>query len=160
MNKIETPNKTLGRQGHEIKFFIIHMTEGSEKSAINWIKDPISQVSYHYLINEKGEITKFVDTKDIAWHAGKVVNSKWEGLKNGPNPNYYSIGIACTGFAKEGPTFKQFIKTAHLIKILSKALDIEIDENTIIKHNQIRTDKTCPGEKFDRATLIKLCNLR
>lgn len=160
MKKIETPNKMKGRAGAVPMFFVIHMSEGSEESAINWIKNPESKVSYHYLVNERGEVTQFVDINDTAWHAGKVVDSEWIGLQNGPNPNYYTIGICASGFASEGPTFLQFVAIAKLLRILSRATNIPLDEITIVNHNQIRTDKTCPGPKFDRATLVELCSLR
>ena len=59
----------------------------SERACIKRFGLKKSQVSAHYLINRKGNITRIVDEKNKAWHAGK---SKW---KNFINLNYQSIGI-------------------------------------------------------------------
>lgn len=159
MKKKSTPNQTKGRGSQKPEYIVIHMTEGSEDSAINWIENIKSQVSYHYLIGKKGNITQFVEVEDTAWHAGLIVKSTWEGLKKGINPNQYTIGIACAGFADIGPTIEQYASASLLVRWLSKKYDIKLDGKTIIPHNRIRTDKTCPGEKFDPQILNHLASL-
>ena len=59
----------------------------SEIESINRLKNPVSKVSCHYLINRKGIIIRMVEDKNIAWHAGQ---SKWKNYKN---LNNKSIGI-------------------------------------------------------------------
>ena len=76
------------RQKKDIKFVIIHYTGmQSEIESIRRLKNPKYKVSCHYLINRKGDVTKMVEEKNIAWHAGK---SKW---KKFTNLNNLSIGI-------------------------------------------------------------------
>ena len=71
-----------------IKFIVIHYTGmQSERACIERLSNNKSKVSIHYLINRKGKITRMVDEKNAAWHAGK---SKW---KNFINLNDRSIGI-------------------------------------------------------------------
>ena len=64
------------RKNRDIKYVIIHYTGmQSEIASIRRLKDPKAKVSCHYLINRKGIITKMVEDKNLAWHAGK---SKWK----------------------------------------------------------------------------------
>ena len=46
----------------------------SEIESIKRLKNPKKKVSSHYLINRKGEITKMVEERKTAWHAGQ---SRW-----------------------------------------------------------------------------------
>ena len=67
---------------------IIHYTGmQSERESIKRLCNPISKVSSHYLINQKGKIIRLVQDKYVAWHAGK---SCWGSHKN---LNENSIGI-------------------------------------------------------------------
>lgn len=100
-----------------------------------------------------------VDTNNTAWHAGLVKNSTWKLLKTNQNPNYYTIGIAYAGYAKNGPTFAQFCSIAGLIKMLAVIHKINIDKNSVIPHNLIRTDKVCPGAHVNFDALIFLARL-
>jgi len=46
-----SPNQEYLRRGNKIQAFVIHMTEGSFKSAVEWCTNIKSQVSYHFIIN-------------------------------------------------------------------------------------------------------------
>jgi N-acetylmuramoyl-L-alanine amidase len=69
-----SPNFRVGREGHTPEAFVLHVTEGNFSGALAWCLNPSSQVSYHYLINQNGEITQMVEDKDTAWHAGLMKN--------------------------------------------------------------------------------------
>lgn len=56
---------------------VIHATVGSAESALNWLCNPVSKVSTHYLIDKSGRIYRLVSDDLSAWHAGK---SRWRGL--------------------------------------------------------------------------------
>ena len=76
------------RSKKQIKFVIIHYTGmQSEIESLKRLKNKLSKVSCHYLINKKGDLIQMVKDNKIAWHAGK---SKW---KNFNNLNKFSIGI-------------------------------------------------------------------
>jgi len=154
-----TPNQESLRRGNKIAGFVIHMTEGSFKSAINWCSNPKSQASYHFIIDKNGNDICLVMPENTAWHAGLIKNPKTNFVKNGLNPNLYSIGIAMAGFASEGPTASQIAKCAKLINTLSCYYGIILDKNTIIPHNAIRSDKLCPGLKVSIDTLVYLSSL-
>ena len=86
---LQSPNYSIkSRPKKRIKFIVIHYTGmQSVRECIKRLTNSKSKVSTHYLIDKKGEITKMVDAKNTAWHAGR---SKW---KNFTNINRHSIGI-------------------------------------------------------------------
>ena len=141
------------RKANQIKFLIFHYTGmRTEKAAIKRLTDIKSEVSSHYLINQKGEIITLVPNLYIAWHAGK---SRW---KNYESLNKNSIGIEITN---PGHSFmyKKFSKQQILSLIkLTKFLisKYKINKNNILGHSDIAPDrKKDPGEKFPWQYLSK-----
>jgi len=66
---------------------LLHATGGTTASgAINWLRQ--IKLSYHYIVDRDGKVTKCVPLSKVALHAG--VSYGWEGN----NCNEYSIGIA------------------------------------------------------------------
>src|SRR4051812_29445202 len=60
---------------------IIHKTEGTIGSAIDWFKNPASKVSAHYIVAHSGAITQMVAEKDVAYHC-REWNGRSVGLEN------------------------------------------------------------------------------
>ncbi|MFT6530204.1 MAG: N-acetyl-anhydromuramyl-L-alanine amidase AmpD [Psychrosphaera sp.] len=80
----ESPNKS-SRSGSQISHIVIHTTQGSYSGSINWLINPASQVSAHYIIRSSdGQVTQMVRENDKAWHARTA--------------NPYSIGIEHEGW--------------------------------------------------------------
>jgi hypothetical protein len=78
----------------DIKYIIIHDTEGSYSSAINTFQDPASQVSAHYVVRSSdGAVTEMVRPDDVSWGAGD-----WY-------INMHAINIENEGFAAQGRTW-------------------------------------------------------
>ncbi|MBE7200059.1 MAG: N-acetylmuramoyl-L-alanine amidase [Parafilimonas terrae] len=61
------------------------MTDGP--AAIRWLRDPASQVSCHYVVEENGAVLQLLAEERRAWHAGR---SSWHGETD---LNSLSIGI-------------------------------------------------------------------
>ncbi len=73
---------TSNRGLADIKYIIIHDTEGSYSSAVNWFKDPDAQVSAHYILRSSdGHVAQMVDEKDVAWH-DKCFNANTVGIEH------------------------------------------------------------------------------
>lgn len=155
-----SPNFRVGREGFLPKAFVIHVTEGSFESALNWCLNKASQVSYHFLVDQSGEITQMVDTKNTAWHAGLAVKPTWQGFTSGRNPNLETIGIAFAGWAAIGPTLAQIMAIRELILEYSAIHRIALDRKNIIGHNEIRADKICPGPRFSLDAVSFLCQVQ
>lgn len=64
-----SPNHS-SRNGHPITMLVGHATVGPYQSSLNWLCNPLSRVSAHYLIRKDGHIAQLVDDSLAAWHAG------------------------------------------------------------------------------------------
>jgi N-acetyl-anhydromuramyl-L-alanine amidase AmpD len=156
----KSPNFREGREKFLPKSFVIHVTEGNFPGSLAWCLNPESEVSYHFIVAENGEITQMVDTKNTAWHAGLPVRPTWKGYTIGRNPNWETIGIAFAGWAAKGPTLAQIWAIRGIILEQSAIYGIPIDKNNIIGHNEIRADKICPGPKILLDAIVFLCQLK
>jgi len=154
-----SPNQEYLRRGNKIAGFVIHMTEGSFKSGVEWCLNSESQVSYHFIIDTDGSDVCLVMPENTAWHAGKRIQSEKYTEILGNNPNFTTIGIALTGYASEPPTASQIAKCAKLINMLAVYYGIKLDKNTIITHHAIRHDKICPGPHVSIDSLLYLSQL-
>lgn len=76
---------------YDIRWYIVHVTQGSYEGTISWFNDPDANVSAHYVIenDNPASTTQMVDESDIAWHAG------------GQNYNDHSLGAEHEGFVDE-----------------------------------------------------------
>ena len=141
------------RKANQIKFLIFHYTGmRTEKAAIKRLTDIKSEVSSHYLINQKGEIITLVPNLYIAWHAGK---SRW---KNYESLNKNSIGIEITNpghsFMYKKFSKQQILSLIKLTKFLIKKY--KINKKNILGHSDIAPErKKDPGEKFPWKYLSK-----
>src|SRR6185437_7432702 len=79
-----SPNYS-SRGGSAITHVIIHVTEGNAPGCIDWLCNPKSQVSAHYVVDRDGTITQLVEEFQKAWHAC--------------NANPFSIGVEHEGFS-------------------------------------------------------------
>ena len=135
INFFNSPNySTEIRVKKNIKFIVIHYTGmQSERACIKRLSSKKSQVSTHYLINREGKITRMVDEKNAAWHAGK---SKW---KNFINLNDQSIGIELVNkghqYGYENFSKKQISKLILLCRFLIKKYKIK--KTNILGHSDI-----------------------
>ncbi|MEK9810552.1 MAG: N-acetylmuramoyl-L-alanine amidase, partial [Candidatus Nanopelagicales bacterium] len=86
------------RGGFRPSMVIIHADAGkTEAGTISWIRNPTSEVSYHYLVGRDGKVYQLVHESDRAWHAGK---SHWPGMTDTQGSvNSASIGVC---FANDG----------------------------------------------------------
>jgi N-acetyl-anhydromuramyl-L-alanine amidase AmpD len=154
-----SPNQEYLRRGQKIQGFVIHKTEGSFKSAVDWCNNSKSQVSYHFIIDMDGTDICLVMPENTAWHAGGVKRPTADILKYGSNPNLYTVGIALAGYASEPPTAYQIMKCAKLIHTLAMYYNIKLDKKTVITHNSIRADKICPGPHVSIDSILYLSQL-
>ena len=115
---------------------IVHVTQGSWTSAINWFADPAAGASAHYVVRSlDGVVSQSVLEKDIAWHSG-----------NWPY-NQSSIGIEHEGYFDNPAWFtdEMFRASAQLTAYLVDKYQIPINRQHIIGHNEV-PDPYNPGE--------------
>jgi len=146
----ESPNFTpLGWRN--ITYIVVHVMDGSIESAVNWFKNPDSDVSAHYLISQEGEVIQMVREKDIAWHAGnwtynqQSIGIEHEDKGNWNTPNWVPIELYQT--------------SATLVRSLCDKYGIPKDREHIIGHNEVPgVTKPCPGPYWDWDYFIGLVN--
>lgn len=127
-------NYQQGRNSKKVALFVVHATEGSLQSAANRFNNPASSVSAHYGIGKRGEIEQYVNTSDIAFHAGN-----WA-------INETSIGIEIEDiYDGSPPNDLQYKTIAWLISSLMKTYSLEPNEKTIQPHKNFRAT-LCPGD--------------
>ncbi len=121
-------------------------------SAINWLANPESGVSAHYVVEEDGQIIHMVEEENRAHHAGL---SYWRGISD---VNSASIGIEIVNPGHEWgyrPFPKEQMKS---VKKLAKKIikRHNITPHNVIGHSDIAPDrKQDPGELFDWEYLAK-----
>lgn len=82
-----SPNFTPKDPGRKIACVVIHATVGAREPSLQWMCNPESKVSAHYLVDKIGGIFHLVHEQNLAWHAGE---STFEGQTN---VNAFSVGI-------------------------------------------------------------------
>ncbi|MBS0271156.1 MAG: N-acetylmuramoyl-L-alanine amidase [Proteobacteria bacterium] len=88
MKILEVPSPHMNERLLPINSIIIHYTDmPTAEQALAWLSNPASNVSSHYLIDEKGCIYQLIPEDKRAWHAGE---SYWQGCSD---LNSCSIGI-------------------------------------------------------------------
>lgn len=141
-----SPNSGHRPPGSAIDHLVLHYTGmRSDTGARDWLCDPRSQVSSHYVVFEDGHVFQLVDESQRAWHAGR---SFWRGVTD---INSRSIGIE---IANPGHEFgyrpfpdRQIEAVIGLCRsIFSRHF---IPPHQVVAHSDIAPDrKEDPGELF------------
>ena len=114
-------------------------------SAVDWLCDPASEVSCHYVVTEAGELLQLVAEDRRAWHAGR---SFWQGETD---LNSASIGIEIVNGGHDFglPPFPQ-VQIAAVIALCRDVIArYAIRPERILAHSDIAPQrKRDPGERF------------
>jgi len=148
-----SPNVEPRRADIKPDILLLHYTGmSSAEKACQWLCDPVSRVSCHYLVDEDGKITQMVGEENRAWHAGE---SSWHGETD---INSFSIGIEIHNPGHSGgyPDFPP----AQMDAVLALSKDIcsrhGIRPARVLAHSDVAPGrKIDPGEKFDWHMLHK-----
>ena len=147
ITKYYSPNFDIKpRSNKRITAIIIHYTGmQSMRESLKKLTSLSKKVSCHYFIKRNGEILRLVEDKNVAWHAGKSMWSKYKNL----NKNSIGIELVNMGhrFNYQKFTKKQINNLIILCKILKKKYKIK--NNYILGHSDIAPlIKIDPGENF------------
>lgn len=136
-----SPNKST-RRGYKPSLIIIHGDAGStDAGTVEWVCNPKSQVSYHFLIGRDARVYQFVKETEKAWHAGV---SKFHGEEIDGSVNPISLGVcfANNGRGDEFYTTEQYKAGGELVARLSKTFGIPL--HRVRGHFEV-----APGRKTD-----------
>jgi len=138
-----SPNYTAAGRPADlgVRYAVIHDTEGGCAASLNWLLNPQSGGSAHFLVCQDGTIYQLVHVRDVAWHAGN-----WY-------VNQHSIGIEHEGYRDSGGyTTAQYDASADLLRSLNTSfgLTIAADRNSILGHENVPSaTHTDPGPLWD-----------
>jgi N-acetyl-anhydromuramyl-L-alanine amidase AmpD len=135
------------------EIIVVHIMAGTETGTDDWFNRRQAHVSAHYGISRGGEIHRYVNEEDTAFHAGVVDNPDWQ-YRPGVNPNLFSIGIEHEGQLDIAWTDEQVQSSAKLVATVAKRWSIPLDAEHVVPHHAIRASKTCPGAGIDIEKLI------
>ena len=120
------------RNGAKIDGIILHESEGSYTSLVNWLCNPASRVSAHLCVREDGgAIIQTVGYSKAAWHA-KGVNS-------------HTIGIEFAGYVKTANDPRQLANGARLVAMLCDRFGIPAKRGDDSGHGGICTHRQLIG---------------
>ena len=115
------------RSAADIRFIIIHVSEGSFLGTVDWLRNPDAHASANFVVGRAGQVQELVPLHDIAWHAGN-----WAY-------NLRSVGIENEGFTDDpqGFTLAEYRASARLAAVIARRSAIPIDRRHIIGHYQV-----------------------
>ncbi|GLI99607.1 MAG: N-acetylmuramoyl-L-alanine amidase [Pseudomonadota bacterium] len=151
---IDTPSPNFDERSAPISLLVLHYTGMPDAaSAINWLANPESKVSAHYVVTEDGKIIRMVAEDKRAWHAGK---SHWRGVSD---INSASIGIEIVNPGHEWG-YRPFPDTQMqaLVPLVNDIVQrYRITRGNVVGHSDIApARKQDPGELFPWHTLARL----
>ena len=151
---IDTPSPNYDERSLPITMLVLHYTGMPDAaSAINWLANPESKVSAHYVVTEDGQVVRMVDEDKRAWHAGKAL---WRGVSD---VNSASVGIEIVNPGHEWG-YRPFPETqmSALIPLVNDIVTRHgITRGNIVGHSDVAPGrKQDPGELFPWGTLARL----
>lgn len=142
---IPSPNHGERRDGRRPDMLVLHYTDMPEAEALQWLCNPVSEVSAHYFVFENGRVAQFVPEARRAWHAGKGF---WAGETD---INSRSIGIEISHPGHRGglPPYGE----AQIASVIRLCRDIverwSIPPERVLAHSDVAPGrKQDPGERF------------
>ena len=143
---LPSPNQGERRGFARPDCIVLHYTGmATAKGALDLLRDPKSEVSSHYFIDEDGTIFQLVPESRRAWHAGVGI---WKGERD---LNSASIGIEIVNPGHHGalPPFPEAQIAATIALLRDIALRHAIPPERILAHSDIApARKRDPGERF------------
>lgn len=152
-NMIERWSPNIDERGAPVSMIVLHYTGMPDgPSAIDWLANPESRVSAHYVVSEDGTITRMVPEDKRAWHAGR---SYWRGVRD---INSASIGIEIVNPGHEFG-YRPF-PDEQIASVLWLVNDIKqrygVTRGNIVGHSDIApARKQDPGELFPWGQLAR-----
>jgi N-acetylmuramoyl-L-alanine amidase len=151
---IWTPSPNFGERTLPITMLVLHYTGmQSGPAAIDWLANPASGVSAHYVVAEDGQVVHMVREEQRAHHAGKSV---WRSITD---VNSASIGIEIINPGHEWG-YRPFPREQMdaVVTLCAEIINTYgIEPRNVVGHSDVApARKQDPGELFDWERLAKL----
>ena len=151
---IWTPSPNFSERTLPVTMLVLHYTGmKSGAAAIDWLANPASKVSAHYVVDEDGTVVHMVQEEKRAQHAGI---SHWRGITD---CNSASIGIEIVNPGHEWG-YRPFPdeQMSALVPLVAEIVKTyNIDPRNVVGHSDVApARKADPGELFDWEKLARL----
>lgn len=140
--KLLSPADDYSWAGNTAESIVLHITAGgSYTGAEETLK--IRHLSYHFIIEQNGNINQLVELGRSAWHAGIKSNPKPNAVAffGSDNPNKRSIGISFVcpmdTWSVNDLTEAQVDSAVWLIKDIGRQTGVRYNESNIFTHGDI-----------------------
>jgi len=160
---------------------VCHITEGAFDGTVSWITNPISQVSYHFVVAQDGRIVQAVDITNMAWANGTTTNGDNRDVRHSPlqvvrdrrvNANLYTVSIGFEGRLAQtnGALTPAQLEAggwliAHIRDEIGRSYNrtddaFPFERSHIVGHHEItpRTRPSCPGPQFPFDEILRQLN--
>lgn len=157
MTRIWSPNHSAASKRQKTIAIVNHIMSGTLAGTDSWFQNPASKVSSHFGVGKNGDIHQYVDLDCPAWANGEAKEPDWILLKDGVNPNYYTVSIEHEGESGDVMPEKQYQATLALHRWLIEILGIPVSRDNIIGHYRIDSvnKANCPGTGFPWERLFR-----
>ncbi|MBA5223303.1 N-acetylmuramoyl-L-alanine amidase [Streptomyces griseoaurantiacus] len=132
---------------YQIDRVVVHVTQGSYRSAVNVFQDPSHRAAAHYVVRRDGHVAQMIRELDVAFHAG---NRQY---------NERSVGIEHEGFVEKASSFTDamYASSARLTAAICARYGMPVDRTHVIGHAEVPgADHTDPGRHWDWDRYMKL----
>ncbi|MBX3565005.1 MAG: N-acetylmuramoyl-L-alanine amidase [Sphingomonas sp.] len=151
---IDAPSPNFNERKLPVSMIVLHYTGmTSGEAALERLRDPVAEVSAHYLVEEDGRIFRLVEEDKRAWHAGRA---HWRGIKD---VNSASVGIEIVNPGHEHG-YRNFTE-AQMGAVIPLVAAIKerhgITRGNVVGHSDVApARKQDPGELFNWHALARL----
>ena len=151
---IDAPSPNFNERKLPVSMIVLHYTGmTSGEAALERLRDPVDEVSAHYLVEEDGRIFRLVEEDKRAWHAGRA---HWRGIKD---VNSASVGIEIVNPGHEHG-YRNFTE-AQMGAVIPLVAAIKerhgITRGNVVGHSDVApARKQDPGELFNWHALARL----
>ena len=151
---IDAPSPNFNERKLPVSMIVLHYTGmTSGEAALERLRDPLAEVSAHYLVEEDGRIFRLVEEEKRAWHAGRA---HWRGIKD---VNSASVGIEIVNPGHEFG-YRNFpdAQMSSLIPLVAEIKERHgITRGNVVGHSDVApARKQDPGELFNWHALARL----
>jgi hypothetical protein len=142
--KYRSPNFDLRPDGTVKDTIVVHTTEGYWHSDAEWLCNPVSKVSCHWVVAPDGIVYELVDPSKRAWHAGV------SGLNGRDDFNDFSLGIEISHMAGSAWNAAQATAMNELCRwIVSEKSRFPIKREWVVTHRAITQVRPPEKRKSD-----------
>jgi N-acetylmuramoyl-L-alanine amidase len=166
---LPSPN-FFSRQGHQPIAIVYHIADDlSLSNVLNWLRNPNSNASSHWVIDRDGSPYQLVGSAQAAWTNGEVRSPRMDipwlaehavTFENGAeNANWYTITFEHIGTPESGVTSEQVATSIQLSQYYLATYNIRRNRGHMMRHADFDSvgRRYCPGDKFPLGQIITAC---